>query len=108
MAAALDFYRRLGWAFETPTEDHAITRLPGGIRVEIDSRSFAGQWDNGYSGATGGSTVLGICTDTREEVDELYADLVAHGARRRQPPYDAFWGSRYAIVDDPDGNPVVS
>jgi predicted enzyme related to lactoylglutathione lyase len=26
--------------------------------------------------------------------------------RVRQPPYDAFWGSRYAIVEDPDGNPV--
>ncbi|MQA25546.1 MAG: hypothetical protein GEU94_08745 [Micromonosporaceae bacterium] len=23
-----------------------------------------------------------------------------------QPPYDAFWGSRYAIVIDPDGNEV--
>jgi hypothetical protein len=20
-----------------------------------------------------------------------------------QPPYDAFWGARYAIVEDPDG-----
>ena len=24
----------------------------------------------------------------------------------RQQPYDAFWGARYAIVEDPDGNPV--
>lgn len=106
MAAALTFYRRLGWTIETPSEDHAIAELPGGMRVEIDSRDFAAAWDSGYSGATGGSTVLGLSTNTREEVDDLYADLIAHGARGRQPPYDAFWGSRYAIVDDPDGNPV--
>ena len=36
----------------------------------------------------------------------MYGDLVAAGYRGRQPPYDAFWGARYAIVDDPDGNGV--
>ena len=24
----------------------------------------------------------------------------------QQEPYDAFWGARYAIVEDPDGNAV--
>ncbi|MDA1073969.1 MAG: hypothetical protein O3A63_04305 [Proteobacteria bacterium] len=23
-----------------------------------------------------------------------------------KPPYDTFWGSRYAIINDPDGNNV--
>jgi len=23
-----------------------------------------------------------------------------------QPPFDAFWGARYAIVEDPDGNVI--
>jgi hypothetical protein len=23
-----------------------------------------------------------------------------------QPPFDAFWGARYAIVEDPDGNHI--
>jgi uncharacterized glyoxalase superfamily protein PhnB len=26
--------------------------------------------------------------------------------RGRQPPYDTFWGARYAIVEDPHGNHV--
>ena len=26
--------------------------------------------------------------------------------RSQQPPFDAFWGARYAIVEDPDGNSV--
>ena len=43
---------------------------------------------------------------SRDEVDEIYAELVAASYPGRQPPYDAFWGSRYAIVEDPDRNPV--
>lgn len=106
MDAALAFYRGLGWSFETPTPEHAAAELPGGMRVELDSVAFVPNWDSAYAGATGGSTVIGLETSRREEVDRLYADLVAHGGQPRQPPYDAFWGSRYAIVGDPDGNPV--
>lgn len=106
MAATLAFYRRLGWSIETPTAEHAVTELPNGMRVEFDTVDFVPTWDSGYAGATGGSTLLGLATTNRREVDELYADLVGHGGQGRQPPYDAFWGSRYAIVDDPDGNPV--
>ena len=36
-------------------------------------------------------------------MDEVHDALVADGARSLQPPYDAFWGARYAVVADPDG-----
>jgi catechol 2,3-dioxygenase-like lactoylglutathione lyase family enzyme len=49
---------------------------------------------------------LGISLPSREAVDERYADLTAAGYTGCQPPYDAFWGARYAIVEDPDGNDV--
>lgn len=106
MDASISFYRRLGWTIETPTPDHARAVLSTGLRVEFDTPSFAAAWDTGYSGGTGGSALLGMQTATRDDVDALYADLVAHGGGERQPAYDAFWGSRFAIVDDPDGNPV--
>ena len=41
-----------------------------------------------------------------EEVDEIYARLTDAGAKAQQSPIDAFWGSRYAVVEDPDGNAV--
>lgn len=44
--------------------------------------------------------------DTREDVDRLHAKIQAAGHRLGQEPYDAFFGSRYAIVIDPDGNQV--
>ena len=32
--------------------------------------------------------------------------LTAAGYRGCEPPYDAFFGARYAVVEDPDGNDV--
>ena len=56
--------------------------------------------------ANGGRAVIGFRVSSRERVDELYSQLTADGYAGQQPPYDAFWGARYAIVEDPDGNPV--
>ena len=50
--------------------------------------------------------MIGFRVERRETVDAIYADLVAHGAVGQQPPWDAFWGARYAVVEDPDGNAV--
>jgi uncharacterized glyoxalase superfamily protein PhnB len=50
--------------------------------------------------------VLGFRLASRESVDALYEELTGAGYRGAQPPYDAFWGARYAIVADPDGNSV--
>ena len=42
----------------------------------------------------------------RDEVDRIYEKLTALGHKSSQPPFDAFWGGRYAIVEDPDGNHI--
>ena len=42
----------------------------------------------------------------RDEVDTLVETLAGAGVPVQQPPYDAFWGARYAVVSDPDGNAV--
>ena len=41
-----------------------------------------------------------------EEVDELYARVVAAGFDGEKEPWDAFWGQHYAQLSDPDGVPV--
>lgn len=107
MDATLGFYRRLGLSVEVdPGDFHAAAHLPNGVIIEWDSIEFVPQWDTGWNATTGGSTVLGFWVTTREAVDDIYADLTGAGHKGHQPPYDAFWGSRYAIVDDPDGNSV--
>lgn len=107
MDATVAFYRRLGLAIEAePGAQHVAVTMPNGMLVEFDSTDFVPQWDAGWLGSTGGSTVFGFGVPTRDAVDRVYADLTGVGYRAHQPPYDAFWGARYAMVEDPDGNAV--
>ncbi len=107
MHAALAFYRLLGLSpDEVPDGSHAEAGLPGGLTIEWDTAESAARWDSGSPGPGGGSIVLGFSVQDRHAVDELFAKLTAAGYHGRQRPFDAFFGARYAIVDDPDGNGV--
>jgi catechol 2,3-dioxygenase-like lactoylglutathione lyase family enzyme len=109
MHAMVAFYRRLGLevADAPPPWDrhHRTASAPEGVDFDLDSAEFAVQWDQGWpEGRTG--PVIGFRVATREAVDATYADLTGAGFAGQQPPYDAFWGARYAIVADPEGNAV--
>ncbi|NQX13519.1 VOC family protein [Microbacteriaceae bacterium VKM Ac-2855] len=106
MSASSAFYRRLGLTVDLPMPDHASVRLPGGFRLELDTAASVATWSGAAIAPVAGSVVLGFELSDRAAVDAVYADLVDAGSRPLTPPYDAFWGSRYAIVADPDGNPV--
>ena len=109
--ASRTFYARLGLDFGTGHDPvwsaHHVSALHGDhapIDVDLDSTAFVTKWDQGWPGGTG--AVLGFKVDSREEVDQLVAVLAADGVAVQQEPYDAFWGARYAVVSDPDGNAV--
>jgi catechol 2,3-dioxygenase-like lactoylglutathione lyase family enzyme len=107
MEATLAFYRALGLALEgTPDAHHVEFRFPQGMVLEFDTTDSVGHWDSGWRPSAGGGPVLGFSVESRSAVDALYGALTAAGYTGHQVPYDAFFGSRYAIVDDPDGNPV--
>jgi uncharacterized glyoxalase superfamily protein PhnB len=107
MEASVAFYRKLGLAIpdtDPQWQDHHRTAaVPNGIDFDLDSSEFARYWNQGWQRGMG---VLGFRVGSREQVDEIYQDLVEAGHRGQQPPYDAFWGVRYAVVEDPDGNAV--
>jgi len=102
--AATDFYSRLGVQFADRRPDHRSATNTGRFDFDLDSRSFARVWNSGAADAS--TVVIGFGVASREEVDRLCADLAAAGYRVQQRPYDTFWGARYAVVEDPDGNPV--
>ena len=108
--ASVAFYRRLGVALADASGGevrHAEATLANGFVLHIDDERLAGLYNAAWRRPGGSSrAVLGFSVPTREAVDERYADLVAAGYEGRQPPYDTFWGARYAIVADPDGNDV--
>ena len=112
MERSLAFYRRLG--VEIP--DQAIWRTPSGMHhisitspepceFAFDSHALAREYNQGFA-AERGRVLIGFRLPTREAVDATYEDLISHEHQGLQPPYDVFWGARFAIVEDPDGNPV--
>ena len=47
---------------------------------------------------------LAFRCDTAADVDATYERLVELGFDGHKEPWDAFWGQRYALVRDPEGN----
>lgn len=113
--ASLKSYRQLGveifdnaiWRTRTGTHHITAQRLSGSIDadLDIDSVAFAGKWNDAWKGQEdlAGRVVIGFQVSSRERVDALYDEMTAASYRGLQRPFDAFWGSRYAIIEDPDG-----
>jgi catechol 2,3-dioxygenase-like lactoylglutathione lyase family enzyme len=110
MAATVQFYRRLGVAVPDdvdPSGVHVQLKMASGFSLELDTAESAQVWHAGWRADPGSvRVVIGFAVDSRQAVDDRYAELTAAGHVGRQPPFDAFWGARYAIVADPDGNDV--
>lgn len=110
MARSLAFYRELGIDLppEADAEPHTEAALAGGLRLLFDTadtiRSFDPDWQPPPKGLH--RMELAFRLDTPAAVDDLYATLTSLGYHGHKEPWDAFWGQRYAIVHDPDGNAV--
>lgn len=106
-SASAAFYRRLGIAVAPAEADtfHIGGEDPDGFALDLDAPWFARVWNSGWAAAESlaGRVVIGFGLASREAVDAAYAELTGAGAGGLQPPFDAFWGARYAIVEDPDG-----
>ena len=108
MRASLEFYRGLG--LEIPdaaeSEPHAEATTPSGLRVAWDTAELIQQIDPAWTEPSGGHRIaLAFLCPSPAEVDAKYEELAALGYGHREP-WDAFWGQRYAIVQDPDGNQI--
>ncbi|NEB80919.1 glyoxalase [Streptomyces sp. SID14478] len=101
LAASLAFYRRLGLAFPEGAEQlpHVEAEATGGIRLMFDP--------DGSGENTGrGRIALAFHCGDAAGVDATYAELTGAGYHGEAKPWDAVWGQRYAVVQDPDGNQV--
>ncbi|HEX4492136.1 MAG TPA: VOC family protein [Acidimicrobiia bacterium] len=109
--AMVAFYRRLGVRVDDDDDAssgarHVEIAMGNGFSLELDNIVSASSWNAGVRGDRAPTVVFGFSLPTSAAVDETYRDLVAAGAVGRQPPYDAFWGARFAIVRDPDGHDI--
>jgi uncharacterized glyoxalase superfamily protein PhnB len=109
MGRSLAFYRRLGLDLppDADVQPHVELALPGGLRLAWDTVDTIRSFDPSWSPPKGGHGVgLAFACDSPDEVDRTYAGLVDAGYEGHLPPWDAFWGQRYATIHDPDGHSV--
>jgi len=104
--ASARFYAALGLdvpqVWEQNGQAHHV-QIPDGPM--INSVALTTGYDPSWPDGSPGVVFIYQVAD-RAAVDGKHAELVAEGYASHLEPMDAFWGARYAIVDDPDGNHV--
>ena len=109
MAASLAFYRRLGLDLPADADGQPHVEVEvGGLRLAFDTEETIRSFDPAWTPPGGGGhrAALAFSCAGPAEVDAAYAELTGAGYEGHLPPWDAVWGMRYAVVRDPDGNPV--
>jgi uncharacterized glyoxalase superfamily protein PhnB len=109
MGKSLDFYRRVGLDIPAAAdgEPHVGVPLVDGFTIMFDTIDTIRSFDPGWTPPAGGNA-FGLafeCADPAE-VDRVFADVTGAGYTSHKEPWDAFWGQRYAVLVDPDGNHV--
>ncbi|MCR8724301.1 VOC family protein [Frigidibacter sp. ROC022] len=105
MARSIAFYSALGFDFTgaDPSQDHVEPKpVPGSARLMIDSARLLESISNARPRPASHSAFSLLC-DSPGQVDALAGAVAEAGFTVTKPPWDAFWGQRYAIVQDPDG-----
>ncbi len=107
MARSIAFYRLLGLDVpETPDEGHVDTFLPNGFRLMLDTEETVLSFRPDWTRERGNQLGLALECESPAEVDAVYASVTDAGFQGEKEPWDAFWGQRYAQLQDPDGVPV--
>ncbi|WP_028931721.1 VOC family protein [Pseudonocardia asaccharolytica] len=108
MGKTLAFYRLLGLAVpaDADSQPHVEVALPGGLRLAFDTQQTIRSFHPGWRPGTGQLSLAFRLPDA-VAVDAAYAQVTAAGYHGELAPFDAFWGQRYAMVRDPDGNGVA-
>jgi len=113
MQESLAFYRRLGvdipdeavWRTDTGAHHVTVPHAEGGAELQFESVRLAEAYNAGFRAERRRAVVI-LDLESRDAVDLARANMIAEGAQGLQPPFDAPWGARYALIEDPDGNPV--
>ena len=109
MKRSLAFYRRLGLDIPQDADERRFVmhRMPSGVTIFFDTVFFPGNDPERQPAPRGSYNIsLEFYAGTREAVDGLFAELTGLGHVGRKAPWKSD-GPYAAIVEDPDGNPIL-
>lgn len=108
MGAALRFYRALGLQIAEGQDSEPYVEIvtSNGYRISWNTEAMVKELDPAWVEPIGRRIGLAFKCEHPSVVDSTYARLVGAGYVGHKEPWDAFWGQRYAVILDPDGNGV--
>lgn len=104
----VEFYTLLGFEFPefNDGEDHLEAITPDGqTRLMIDSEKLITQLLD-EKPQPGNTSVFALLYESPEELNKVAEKISGAGFKVIKQPWDAFWGQRYCVVQDPDGYKV--
>lgn len=110
MGRTLEFYRRLGLEIPDGSEEqeHVEVKM-GDLTFFLTTVEANARWDPARREISGDGyrIVLEFNLETAEALDAKYAELTSFGYTGHCAPYDVTSQTRFALVDDPDGNTIL-
>ena len=110
MSRATEFYRRLG--LDVPegaeAEGHVEIKMSG-LTFFLSTKEANARWDPARKDVTGEGyrIVLEFYLESHDVLDAKYEELTGFGYVGHCAPYDVTPSTRFAMVDDPDGNTIL-
>jgi hypothetical protein len=110
MPRALEFYRLLGVAVPDDSDEleHVEVKMSG-LTFFLTTEDANARWDPARRPITGDGyrIVLEFYVGTADVLDAKYEELTSYGYTGHCAPYDVTPSTRFALVDDPDGNTIL-
>jgi uncharacterized glyoxalase superfamily protein PhnB len=105
---SIQFYRLVGLDFPDPGPNEPYVEVKAnGYRISLNSVAMDKELTPNWTAPRGQRLSLAFLCDSPKGVDKAYAKIVAAGHKSVREPWNAVWGQRYAIVEDPDGAHVA-
>jgi uncharacterized glyoxalase superfamily protein PhnB len=106
-ARSVEFFKILGVEIKQfENSGHYEGNTPNGVRIMLDTVDVIKTMDPNFTKIRGNGLTLCFKQDSAQTVDKLYDQFIRTGFKGIKPPWNAFWGQRYACVADPDGNQI--
>lgn len=104
MGKAVAFYETLGFTVSEERGADYLELINEGVRLSLNSREMVASIYGFLPEKNGDTIELAFLCDSPVAVDQKVSDIQKAGYEVFKAPWDAFWGQRYSIVKDVDGN----